>query len=341
MIRAGIFGVSGYAGQKLVEIILRHPEVRITYALVSPEEGTPSVAEIIPRVEKLINLKCHNQPDWKKIAQDTDLIFLALPHIISMKFVPEIVRLKKKVIDLSADFRFKNPDVYQTYYTRHTCPELLQKAVYGLPELNRDKIKKADLIANPGCYPTSLLLALLPLAKNHLIEDRIIVDSKSGVTGAGRSLTPGSLFVECNENIKAYKIGEHRHAPEMAEILGAVGKANFQVIFVPHLIPLNQGILSTIYVNLKQTQSFNELEELYQQFYKKEPFVRIMKYGQSPATKNVVDTNFCDLGFKLIDKRTLVLISAIDNLVKGASGQAVQNMNIMYDLPETIPFYGK
>jgi len=340
MIKTGIFGISGYAGQKLTEILVQHPEVEIAFGVVAPEEGNPEISEIIPSLKDIINFKCDNHPDWKKV-EETDLIFLALPHSVSMKFIPEILKRGKKTIDLSADFRFKNLDTYEKWYKTHDCPEFLKDTVYGLPEINRGKIKEAKFIANPGCYPTSVILATLPLVKNSLIENKIIANSVSGVTGAGRKPSLSNLFPECNENIKAYKIGEHRHCPEMEEVLKNSGENNYNILFVPHLAPYNQGILSTCYVDLKENSCALNLQQLYEDFYGNEPFVRIMKYGISPETKNVVNTNFCDIGIKLAGENKLVVISAIDNLVKGASGQAVQNMNIMFGFEETIPFYKK
>lgn len=337
-IKVGIFGISGYAGFKLVEILLNHPYVKITCGFVAPEEGNPEISEIFPKFKKIINLKCKNQPDWDEIKENCEVVFLSLPHSVSMKFVPKLLEIGKKVIDLSADYRFKNLENYEKWYCRHTSPEFLKKAVYGLPELNREKIKNADLIANPGCYPTSVILGVLPLLKNDLIEEKIIANSISGVSGAGRSPSLNNIFVECNENVKAYKIGQHRHQPEIEEILSDFFKKMIEVIFVPHLGPYNQGILTTIYTTLKREISEEEIVEIYNEFYKDEPFVRIMDYGVSPEIKNIVNTNFCDIGFKIVGEN-LVVISAIDNLVKGASGQAVQNMNILYNFQETLPFF--
>ena len=336
-IRAGIFGVSGYAGQKLVELLAFHPGVDVTVGVVAPEEGTPTIADLVPRLTGVVDLTCDNKPDWAKIEKKTDLVFLALPHAVSMLFVPELLKRGKKVVDLSADFRFKNLDTYQTCYTTHSCSDLLRSAVYGLPELNRELIRKAHLIANPGCYPTSVILGLLPLAANGLLEGTVIADSKSGVTGAGRTPSLGNLYVECNENLKAYKIGEHRHCPEMEEILSSVMKGPCPVLFVPHLVPMSQGMLSTLYVRSKQKDG-RTIQKLYESFYRNEPFVRIMPYGRSPATKNVVNTNYCDICVKATDGDILVVVAALDNLIKGASGQAIQNMNLMYGFPETVPF---
>ncbi|MCX8081826.1 MAG: N-acetyl-gamma-glutamyl-phosphate reductase [bacterium] len=338
MIRIAIFGISGYAGQKLVELLISHPKIEITAGFVAPEEGTPEITDIIPRLKGRINLKCENTPDWKKI-EKCDVVFLALPHSVSMKLVPQIAEMKKKIIDLSADFRFDDIRIYEKFYLKHTCPELNSRFVYGLPEINREKIKNSDFVANPGCYPTSVILALFPLVKNHMIEEKVFVDSKSGVTGAGRTPTIGTLFVECNESIKAYKIGEHRHQPEMEEMVNKAGNGKYSITFVPHLVPYNQGILSTCYINLKSEIAEEKLQEVYEKTYEDEPFVRIMKYGVSPEVKNVVNTNYCDIGIKLVDKKILVVVAAIDNLVKGASGQAVQNMNLMLGLKETLPFF--
>ena len=339
MVRTGIFGISGYAGQKLVELLISHPEAELTAGFVAPEEGTPEITEIIPKLKGLINLRCKNTPDWKEIERNCDLVFLALPHSVSMKFVPPLVEMKKKVVDLSADFRFDDLRIYERFYTKHSCPQLNSSFIYGLPEINREQIKKAGLIANPGCYPTSVILALAPLVKNRLIEERVFVDSKSGVTGAGRSPSLGTLFVECNENIKAYKIGEHRHSPEMEEVINKIGGSRYSITFVPHLVPYNQGILSTCYVTLKSEMAEEKLQEIYERTYADEPFVRVVEYGVSPSVKNIVNTNFCDIGIKLTDRKTLVVISVIDNLVKGAAGQAIQNMNIMLGLKETLPFF--
>lgn len=341
MLRAGIFGISGYAGQKLVEILLSHPRVAITQGFVSPERGTPEISDIMPRAKNLISLRCENKYDWKKIGEGCDILFLALPHSVSMKLMPEILDLGKKVVDLSADFRFSNLSTYEKWYQKHACPQYLDRFVYGLPEMNRKAISGSSTVANPGCYPTSVILAMLPLASGGLMEESVIADSKSGVTGAGRSLKLENIFAECNENMKAYKIGEHRHAPEVEEILSRASGKNCSLTFVPHLVPFNQGILSTCYARLREPAEAGILQALYEDFYRDEPFVRIMDYGTSPAVKNVLNTNFCDIGIKLVNERLAVVISAIDNLVKGAAGQAVHNMNLMTGMEETLPFFRK
>jgi len=338
MIRVGIFGISGFAGQKLAEILLGHPAVSLTLGVVAPDEGTPLLADIAPRLRGRTSIRCTNAPDWDAVEAGTDLIFLALPHVVSMSFVPELLKRGKKVVDLSADFRLKDIAVYEKWYAKHTCPDLVAEAVYGLPEMYREQIRTARLIANPGCYPTSVILALLPLARRGLLEPAVIADSKSGVTGAGRTPSLATMYVECNENMRAYKAGEHRHAPEMEEILSTAAMRRVSVLFVPHLVPLNQGILSTCYATLTHEISGAELQEIYESTYASEPFVRVMPYGQSPACRNVTDTNYCDIGVKRTGPRQIVAIAAIDNLVRGASGQAVHNMNLMCGLPETVPF---
>ncbi|MGC9066013.1 MAG: N-acetyl-gamma-glutamyl-phosphate reductase [Candidatus Ratteibacteria bacterium] len=340
MVRAAIFGISGYAGRKLVEILLLHPDVKITLGFVAPDKSEMSLSCMYPRIAKTIDLFCYNKVDWELVEKNCDIVFLALPHVVSMSFVPKIVSLGKKVIDLSADYRFSDPAIYEKWYQKHSSPELLSQAVYGLPEINRKEIAKATLIANPGCYPTSALLGLIPIAKKSLVSGRVIVNSLSGFTGAGRKPDVTLLFAEGNENSRAYKIGQHRHQPEIQHILEKIG-CNVELTFVPHLIPVNCGILTTMYVHLTQDIDAEQLQKMYCEFYSGEPFVRVMDYGCSPEIKNITGTNFCDIGIKKIDSRFLVIVTAIDNLVKGASGQAVQNMNIMMGFEETRPFYSK
>lgn len=337
-LKVAIFGISGYAGRKLLEILLAHPYVEITAGFVAPDEPGMRAGQMYPRIARTIDLDCKNTIDWKIIEENCDIVFLALPHVVSMSFVPEILSLGKKVIDLSADYRFSDTKLYEKWYQKHSSPELLKESVYGLPELYREKIKNARLIANPGCYPTSAILGLLPAVSESIIKGRVIVNSLSGFTGAGRKPDVSLLFAEGNENSRAYKIGQHRHQPEIQHILQKAG-AELDVVFVPHLIPVNCGILTTMYVELARDIDEGNLQKLYCDFYKNEPFVRIMDYGCSPEIKNVVGTNFCDIGIKKIDSKILCVVSAIDNLVKGASGQAVQNMNIMMGFEETIPFY--
>jgi N-acetyl-gamma-glutamyl-phosphate reductase len=336
VINVGIIGATGYAGEELVDILLRHPNVRITN--ISAKIDSPkTISDIFPKFKGRIDLVC-SEPDIKKITAACDLIFLALPHTVSMEIVPKLLNAGKKVIDLSADYRLKDTHVYEKFYnTKHKDKAHLAMAVYGLPEIYRSKIISARLIANPGCYPTGSLLALAPLVALGQAElDTIIIDAKSGVTGAGRKLAEGFLFSEINEDFKAYKVNMHQHSPEINQELSKLAGKKINVTFVPHLLPLNRGILTTIYVKKghKVTRSQgHKLIELYKKFYKKEPFLRIRDEGDFPRIKDVAGTNFCDIGVKE-ETDSVIIISAIDNLLKGASGQAVQNMNIMYKFPE-------
>ena len=332
--RAAIIGATGYTGLELIRILSRHPEVEIT-ALTSEryvgqryDQVYPAVGAIASRVLEPLNADA--------IAPRADVIFTAVPHKEAMQVVPAFIKKKKKVIDLSADFRLSDKATYEKWYDTHTAPELLAKAVYGLPEINRKKIKKAQLVANPGCYPTSIILPLMPLLKDDLIDTgAIIADSKSGVSGAGRSLKTGSLFCEASESFKAYSILKHRHQPEIDEQLSGICGKPVSITFSPHLLPMNRGMLSTIYVTLKRPMSSSAVQNLLTSHYKNEPFVRILPEGTLPQTGWVRGSNYCDIGFALSGRR-LVLVSVIDNLVKGASGQAVQNMNIMMGLSETM-----
>jgi N-acetyl-gamma-glutamyl-phosphate reductase len=335
MIRAGIVGISGYSGKVALELLLGHPSVRVTY--VSAQNTHGPIDEIWPSLRgrtKLVSEKF----DVKKAVEQCDVVFLALPHTESMNFAAKLLKAGKRVIDLSADYRLDKAALYKTWYgVAHKDPKLLSKAVYGLPELFREKIKKADLIANPGCYPTAAILALTPLVAT-IGEDieSIIVDAKSGVSGAGRKVSSNLMFVEVNENFKAYKVLEHQHTPEINQYLSKISTKPVDVTFVAHLLPNSHGILETIYVRLKEPMGVVDVYNLYKKFYKTEKFVRILTPGTQPETKNVVGTNFCDIGFAVsADRKLVVITSAIDNLVKGASGQAVQNMNIMYNFKET------
>ncbi|MFH1457862.1 MAG: N-acetyl-gamma-glutamyl-phosphate reductase [Candidatus Omnitrophota bacterium] len=342
MINAGIVGATGYAGEETLEILLRHPDVRITH--ISAKIDKPKkIAEIFPRFKGRIELFCQ-YPHVKDIVAKCDVVFLALPHTVSMGIAPLLLQHGKKVIDLSADYRLKDAKIYKKYYgVPQKDKRYLSEAVYGLPEIYRAKIKNARLIANPGCYPTVSLLALAPLVALGLANsDSIIVDAKSGVTGAGRKIAENFLFSEVNEDFKAYKVECHQHAPEINQELSKWAGKKVNVTFVPHLLPLNRGILTTIYVTkiknpmvrLRSPKSKNQkLVELYKKFYKKEPFIRIRDEGDFPRLKDVVKTNFCDIGIKESTNATII-IAAIDNLIKGAAGQAVQNMNIMYKWPE-------
>jgi N-acetyl-gamma-glutamyl-phosphate reductase len=339
MINVGIIGATGYTGEELISVLLKHPNVRIT-GVYSRSVHLRSYSEIFPAFKNRFELQCKT-PDIKEIAKNTDLVFLALPHTASMEFVPKLLGLGKKVIDLSADYRLKDVKIYEKFYkAKHTDKLHLTEAVYGLPEIYRQKIKNAKLIANPGCYPTVSILALAPLIALYSESfDSIIIDAKSGVTGAGRKVTEGFLFSEVNEDFKAYKVNIHQHMPEINQELSKLAGKKINITFVPHLLPLNRGLLATVYLK-KNSQSvtgqenLENLINLYKKFYKKEPFVRIKEEGDFPRIKDVAGTNFCDIGIKE-GREYIIIIAVIDNLLKGAAGQAVQNMNIMYGLAES------
>jgi len=335
MINAGIVGATGYAGEELIGTLLRHPDVRIA-SLSAKIDKPSSISDIFPKLKGRIALVCA-QPDIKQIIGKCDLVFLALPHTVSMEIVPALLKAGKKVVDLSADYRLEDTKAYAEYYnTQHKDKINLGKAVYGLPEIYRAKIKNAQLIANPGCYPTAAILALAPLVALSLVEPgSIIIDAKSGVTGAGKKVAENFLFSELNEDFKAYKVNTHQHAPEINQELSKLAGKKLNVTFVPHLLPLNRGILETIYLKKREKakSKYQDMANLYKKFYMKEPFIRIRDEGDFPKIKDVAGTNFCDIGIK-DSGDTIIVIAAIDNLLKGASGQAVQNMNIMYKFPE-------
>ncbi len=344
MVKVGILGASGYTGLELIRILLNHPLVEIS-AVTSEKYSGIKVGDSFPFLKGYLDLK-YEALSPKEISKKCDFIFSALPHKASMAVVPPLLKSNKKVIDLSADYRLKSPIVYKEWYKEeHTSPELLSPAVYGLPEIKRGKIKTASLTANPGCYPTGVILALAPLIKGNFIDkDSIIVDSKSGVTGAGRKVEEGFLFAECNENFKAYSLASHRHTPEIEQEISEIAERDIKITFTPHLLPVNRGILSTIYSNMASdtflkhkgtSLTSDDILKVYENFYKGERFVRILGAGKSPQIHNVLGSNHCDIGFQ-IDKRNrrIIVVSAIDNLVKGASGQAVQNMNIMLGFEE-------
>jgi N-acetyl-gamma-glutamyl-phosphate reductase len=334
--KVGIVNVTGYAGVELARILLRHPEVQLTQVTGRSAAGQ-RLSEVFPHLgETGLTI----QPG---IDQPVDVAFLALPHKEGAAQTPQYLANGAKVIDISADFRLKDPAAYDQWYGfTHPAPELLKEAVYGLPELNKEAIIKARLIANPGCYPTSAILGLTPAMP--LVEPDVIIDSKSGVSGAGRSLTMNTHYAEINENIHAYSLGGHRHLPEIVQGLEAARPTAersmpLQAIFVPHLTPMTRGILSTSYSRLKKPMTTDAIRALYRDFYRDAPFVRVV--DQPPQTKQTWGSNYC-LIHPFVDSRTgrLVVISCIDNLVKGAAGQAIQNMNLMFGLPETMGIDG-
>ena len=335
MIKVGIVGISGYSGEAALELLLRHPDVRVTYVSANNTKG--EISDIWPQLAGKTNLFC-NKFDIKKAVTLCDLIFLAVPHTVSMSLTPKLLNAGIPVIDLSGDYRLNSIREYKKWYgADHKDSKNLGKAVYGLPELYRENIKKAKLIANPGCYPTAALLGLTPFVSIYGKSAKlIIIDAKSGVSGAGRKANAAFNFCEVNENFKAYKVLNHQHAPEIDLYLSKTSQKLPKINFVPHLLPVNRGIFETIYVHLNQKLSLSALHNVYKRFYKTEPFVRIVPSGQQPELKNVIGTNMCDIGLEISsNKNMLVITSAIDNLIKGASGQAVQNMNIMYGFKET------
>ena len=334
MIRVGIVGISGFGGKVLLDILLNHRDVRITY--VAANSTTGRVDEIWPPFRGRTDLVCAKY-DAAEAIEHCDIIFLALPHMESMKVVGPLLKAGKKVIDLSADYRLKKVSLYKKWYNaEHTDRGNLSKAVYGLPEIFRAKIRKAKFVANPGCYPTAALLGLAPIVSiGGSNVASVIIDAKSGVSGAGRKMAEGFMFCFANENFKAYRVLNHQHTPEISQYLSMIAGRDMSAVFVPHLLPINNGILETIYVTLKNKVSDVKIDELYRKFYKTEPFVRVMPKGVQVEIKNVVNTNFCDISLTISeDRKMLVITSVIDNLVKGAAGQAVQNMNIMYGFEE-------
>jgi N-acetyl-gamma-glutamyl-phosphate reductase len=338
-----IIGSSGYTGGELMRILLNHSRVTVT-AITSEKSAGKPLTSIFPHLSGLTSLVCeHLDPDT--IAQKADVVFLALPHVTAQEAAFKFRKLGKKVVDLSADYRLTDSAVYETWYEhKHQYPELLKSAVYGLPELHREKIRTAELIANPGCYPTSAILGLAPLMKNGTVDlTSIIIDSKSGVSGAGRSPSQAHHYPEVNEGFMAYKVGTHRHTPEIEQELSGLARKPITVSFTPHLVPMNRGILTTVYAKIATPTDTARLFSLYQEFYQNEPFVRLLPVGQFPNVRNVRGSNFCDIGV-YFDSRTgrAIVVTAIDNLVKGASGQAIQNMNLMmgFDEAEGLKFAG-
>jgi N-acetyl-gamma-glutamyl-phosphate reductase len=334
MIKAGIIGSTGYAGQELVRLLHHHPDVDINF-VSSKSYSDKDYDEVFRNFYEIMNIKCINTPE--NIADlDIDVLFTALPHGITSGMVSQKALKKFKIIDLGADFRLKDVDVYEKWYTGHNSKELLKDAVYGLCELNRDEIKDTNLLANPGCYTTCSILAMTPLLKEGLIDpSSIILDAKSGVTGAGRGINLATHYTECNETIKAYKIAAHRHTPEIEEQLSYAAGENILVNFTPHLVPMNRGILVTAYANLKDISDYDEIYNAYEKLYGTEQFIRLLPKGVPAETRWVKGSNYTDIGFT-IDERTnrIIVTAAIDNLIKGAAGQAVQNMNIMFGLRE-------
>jgi len=338
--KIAIVGASGYTGVELIRLLLDHPLVEISCVTSRQHAGVP-IAEVFPSLAGRCELICAPL-EVGRIAEQAEVALTAVPHKTAMTIVPQLLNAGLKVIDLSADYRLRDVGVYQQWYQPHTSPQLLEEAVYGLPELYRRQVAQSRLIANPGCYPTSVALALTPLLRNQLIDPAtLIIDSKSGTSGAGRSEKLGSLYCEVNEGFKAYGVGSHRHTPEIEQTLSEVAGRPVQVSFTPHLLPVNRGILSTCYAALQQPMTTEQLLELFQECYYGETFVRVGQPGVLPNIAFVRGTNFCDIGV-VSDQRTgrVIVMSAIDNLVKGAAGQAVQNLNVMQGWEETTALLG-
>jgi N-acetyl-gamma-glutamyl-phosphate reductase len=319
-----------------MRLLARHPGAALT-ALTSREYQGRPVGEVFPALARIVEL-AFVPPDPSAIIAAAEVVFLAVPHKTAMELVPPLLQGGLRVVDLSADFRFRERAVYEAWYQPHRAPELLAEAVYGLPELHRHKIHTARLVGNPGCYPTCVILGLAPLVKAGLVQpDSLIADCKSGVSGAGRGANLTTSYCEVTDSLRAYKVADHRHAPEMEQELTLLAGKPVKVTFTPHLAPMSRGILGTLYGQLAKPLTDAHVLELYQDFYRDQPFVRLLPPGTWPSTQQVRGTNFCDLGFKVDRERgRVIVISAIDNLTRGASGLAVQNFNLMMGFPETL-----
>ncbi len=342
MIKVAIIGAKGYAGRELVRLCIQHPEIDLV-ALTDLVDKPEPISSIFPELRKVSDIMVE-PTNVERIIQDTEAIFLALPHKASQDYAGDLIRAGKIVFDLSADFRFSDIATYErTYKITHKEPDIAKEAVYGLAEFNRARIKSAQLIGVAGCYPTGALLGILPVVAMGLnIRYPIIVDAKSGVSGAGRTPTAITHFPACNESLMAYGIGTHRHQPEILEKVRETACAKqeiIEIVFTPHLVPMDRGILSTVYINLADEVAEKTISAAFAQHYDNEQFVRLLPEGTFPATKNVIFTNFCDIGWKKVSEHTLIVVTAIDNLVKGASGQAIQCFNIRYGIQETIGFF--
>ncbi len=346
-VNVAIVGASGYSGEELVRLLLAHPHAQLA-AVTSRQFAGQMLAQVFPKFAHQPRAKTlrFSEPNAELLARQAQAVFLALPHGVAAEFAVPLLQLGCQVIDLSADFRLKSAATYKEFYAHdHPAPELLAKSVYGLPEIYRAEIRKASLVASPGCYPTSILLPVLPLLRAGLVKPSgIIADSLSGISGAGRKVEADFLFVECNESVRPYGVPRHRHLSEIEQELSLATKIPVTIQFTPHLIPINRGILTTLYLapanhfeNAKEMEDLNEkIAACYQSAYGQEPFIRLLEGKSLPDTKNVAGTNVLEIAWRL-DPRTgrLVVLSALDNLVKGASGQAVQSLNILCGFPET------
>lgn len=336
MIKAGIIGGTGYTGIELIRLLLAHPQVTVN-AITSRSEVGKKLSDLVPNFIAYDHL-VFAEPSVS-LFSDCDVVFFATPNGVAMKMAPELLAAGKRVIDLAADFRIQDQGIWEQWYAQaHAAPELLASAVYGLPEYNRELIRDAQLIANPGCYPTAVSLAYLPLLQSGKMNPhQLIADVKSGVSGAGRAAHVAGLHAEVSENFKAYGVNGHRHHPEIAQTLQQmVANGEVNLTFMPHLVPMNRGIHATCYGEVYSAHQADDLTHIYQQFYANEPFVSVLEAGQHPETRAVRGTNQCILSVNRVSETQVVILSVIDNLVKGAAGQAIQNMNIMYSFPETM-----
>lgn len=335
MIKVGIIGSTGYAGVELVRLIMQHKEAEIVW-FGSRSYVDQDYASVFRNMFEIVDAKCM-EDNMEQLADAVDVIFTATPQGLCSSLVNEDILNKVKIIDLSADFRIKDVNVYEKWYKiEHKSPQFIDEAVYGLCEINREKTKGARLVANPGCYTTCSILSIYPMVKEGLIDPKsIIIDAKSGTSGAGRGAKVPNLFCEVNENIKAYGVATHRHTPEIEEQLGYAAGEEVLINFTPHLVPMQRGILVTAYANLEKEVTYEEVKAVYDKYYKDEYFIRVLNKDETPETRWVEGSNFVDVNFK-IDERTgrIIMMGALDNLVKGAAGQAVQNMNIIFGLPE-------
>ncbi len=335
MIKAGIIGATGYAGGELVRILAGHKDVEIIW-YGSRSYIDKRYADVYRNMFQIVDDKCMDD-NIEELAGQADVIFTATPQGFCASMMNEEILSRTKIVDLSADYRIKDVAVYEKWYgIEHKSPQFIEEAVYGLCEVNREDVKKARLVANPGCYTTCSILTAYPLAKEGLIDmNTLIIDAKSGTSGAGRGAKTANLYCEVNENIKAYGVASHRHTPEIEEQLGYAANEQVVINFTPHLVPMNRGILVTEYASLKKDVTYEDVKSVYDRYYQNEKFVRVLDEGVCPETKWVEGSNYVDIGFK-IDPRTnrIIMMGAIDNLVKGAAGQAVQNMNLMFGLPE-------
>lgn len=330
MVRVAIIGASGYTGIESMEILLRHRHAELTYLTALPEE-CGHVADVFGRLRGRLDMEIEPL-DMNKLAEKADAVLCCLPHKVSMGYVPKLLDLGLKVVDFSADYRIRNVQVYEEYYQPHTDTANLEHAVYGLCEFYRDKVRNAELIANPGCFPTGAVLAIAPLLREGLIDETdIIVNAITGVSGGGKNPSPAFHFPNMNENVFAYKIGSHRHMPEMAQIAGEIAGRDVRLLFQPHVGPFDRGILSSVYCRPKKSVTQSQLMDLYHAAYDAERFVQVCK--GAPALKHIAGTNDCHV-YPAVAGERIVCFSAIDNLIKGASGQAVQNLNLMFGLDE-------